>query len=137
MFGQKEKDSQPVFTLKPEKSQVKTLLGEGCKFDGNLYSPEYTKIDGIVTGNLSGESGLVIGTKGNIKGDVSSVEVIVEGNVKGTIKAHRLEIRKGGILTGDGFVDLITIQEGAVFNGTCNIYENAQQDNEAFDAPSK
>jgi cytoskeletal protein CcmA (bactofilin family) len=137
MFGQKEKDSQPVFTLKPEKSQVKTLLGEGCKFDGNLYSPEYTKIDGIVTGNLSGESGLVIGTKGNIKGDVSSVEVIVEGNVKGTIKAHRLEIRKGGILTGDVFVDLITIQEGAVFNGTCNINENAQQDNEAFDVPSK
>ena len=137
MFGQKEKDSQPVFTLKPEQSQVKTLLGEGCKFDGNLYSPEYTKIDGIVTGNLSGESGLVIGTKGNIKGDVSSVEVIVEGNVKGTIKAHRLEIRKGGILTGDVFVDLITIQEGAVFNGTCNINENAQQDNEAFDVPSK
>ena len=137
MFGQKEKDSQPAFTLKPEKSQVKTLLGEGCKFDGNLYSPEYTKIDGIVTGNLSGESGLVIGTKGIIKGDVSSVEVIVEGNVKGTIRAHRLEIKRGGILTGDVFVDLITIQEGAVFNGTCNINENVQQDNEAFDAPSK
>ncbi len=91
MFGQKAKDSQPSsYSMKTEKSsQIKTLLSEGCKFDGNLYSPEYTKIDGVVTGNLSGESGLVIGQKGIINGDISSVEVIIEGNVKGNIRAHK------------------------------------------------
>jgi len=137
MFGQKEKDIQPSFSLKSEKSPVKTLLGEGCKFEGNLYSPEYTKIDGVVTGRLSGESGLIIGSKGNIKGDISSVEVIIEGNVTGNVKAHKCEIRKGGNLTGDVFVDLISIHEGAVFNGTVKINESTpREDNEAFEVPA-
>jgi cytoskeletal protein CcmA (bactofilin family) len=138
MFGQKTKDSEPsTFTMKPEKSsQIKTLLSEGCKFDGNLYSPEYTKIDGVVTGNLSGESGLVIGQKGIINGDISSVEVVIEGNVKGNIRAHKCEIKKGGILVGDVFVDYIVIDYGAVFNGTCKINENIQQENSAFEVPN-
>lgn len=139
MFGQKSKEPEPTFNMKPEKSvssnKIKTLLSEGCKFEGNFYSPEYTKIDGIVTGNLSGESGLVIGQKGIINGDISSVEVIIEGNVKGNIHAHKLEIKKGGLLNGDVFVDYIVIDYGAIFNGTCKINENIQQENKAFEVP--
>jgi len=138
MFGQRNKEpyNPPVFNSKPEKNQVKTLLGDGCKFEGNLYSPEYTKIEGIVTGNLSGESGLVIGSKGVIGGDISSVEVIIEGSVRGNIRAHKLEIKKGGKLYGDVFVDFIVIEYGALFNGTCKINESSQQDNEAFETPA-
>jgi len=138
MFGQKNKDlfNSPAFNLKPDKNLIKTMLSEGCKFEGNFYSPEYTKIDGVITGNLNGESGLVIGSKGIITGDVSSVEVIIEGKVTGNIKAHKLEIRKGGILTGDVFVDFIVIEYGALFNGTCKINETTQEDNEVFETPS-
>jgi cytoskeletal protein CcmA (bactofilin family) len=132
MFGQKTKDSipPPASVTKPEKSQVRTLLSAGCRFEGTLYSPEYTKIDGFVNGNLSGESGLIIGEKGIINGNISSVEVTICGNVTGDIKTHKLEIKKGGRLTGDAYVDYIIVEYGGYFHGSCKMNEKNEKEEE-------
>ncbi|MBM4158635.1 MAG: polymer-forming cytoskeletal protein [Ignavibacteria bacterium] len=129
MFGQKNKESlkdtlkdtfvNPV--SKSEQNKIKTVISEGCKFEGNLYFPDYTRIDGRVVGNLSGENGVVIGDKGLINGDVSSVEVIIYGEVKGNVKAHKLEIKKGGRLNGDVDIELLLMDQGAIFNGNCRM----------------
>ena len=93
MFGQKNKEdtsySAPIIP-KSDSGQIKTLISEGCKFEGNLFSPSNVRIDGIVTGNLTGENVLIIGEKGIIKGDIISVEATIYGHVTGNIKAHKL-----------------------------------------------
>ncbi len=141
MFGKKETENKTVennsSAYRSAPSQIRTLISEGCKFEGNLFSPAYTRIDGIVRGNLTGESGLIIGDKGSIEGDITSIEVSIYGYVKGNVKAHKLEVKKGGKIYGDIVVDHLAMEHGAVFIGHCKMNEAAAVNSteEAFDLP--
>ena len=106
--------------------KVLTLISEGCKFDGNLSSPSTTKIDGHVVGNLRGESGIIIGEKGIVEGNVNAVEVIVYGNVRGNIKAHKLELKKTGSLNGDITVEELVTESGSRFNGSSKMGDDTK-----------
>lgn len=139
MFGKKdtEKENNDVqnFTNRQSQNQIRTLISEGCKFEGNLFSPAYTKIDGLVKGNLTGESGLIIGEKGKIEGDVTSIEVVIYGEVKGNVKSHKLEIKKGGKLNGDANIEHMIMEYGSRFSGKCNMRDSESASSEAFDLP--
>jgi len=144
MFGKKESDRiQPIESNNSNyrsstPNQIRTLISEGCKFEGNLFSPAYTRIDGIVRGNLTGESGLIIGDKGLIEGDITSIEVTVYGNVRGNVKAHKLEVKKNGKIYGDIVVDHLAMETGAVFIGHCKMNEAGNTDtSEAFELPDE
>jgi cytoskeletal protein CcmA (bactofilin family) len=142
MFGQKSKDTASSNFSSPsrstESSQIKTLISEGCRFEGNLFSPSNTRIDGYVTGNLSGENGLIIGEKGNIVGDVSAIEAVIYGTVRGNIKAHKLEIKGTGKILGDVVVDHIVMEYGSHFNGNLKMNEPKEDlSKAAFDLPEE
>ena len=129
MFGQKDKETFAISSSsKSGNAQIKTLISEGCKFEGDLFSPDYTRIDGNVIGHLRGEGGLVIGEKGVIDGDVSSVEIVVYGNVNGNIKAHKLEIKRGGSVAGDVSIDDLIMEQGSRFNGQSKMNEAPEQE---------
>ncbi|MGH2574427.1 MAG: bactofilin family protein [Ignavibacteria bacterium] len=119
MFGNKPKEtytSAPV-SSSSSKQEITTLLSEGCRFEGNMFAPSNTRIDGDVKGNINGQSVLVIGEKGKIEGDVIAVDVLIYGQVTGTVKSHKLELRKGCRLTGDAYVEVLTVEPGVIFNG--------------------
>jgi cytoskeletal protein CcmA (bactofilin family) len=140
MFGQKNKEtsSSTGLTTKSEQSQIKTLISEGCRFEGNLFSPSNTRIDGYVTGNLTGENGLVIGEKGSIVGDISAIEAVIYGMVRGNIKAHKLEIKGTGKILGDVVVDHIVMEYGSHFNGNLKMNEPREEiKKDAFDLPEE
>lgn len=142
MFGQKSKDSSSSVSMpssrSAESAQIKTLISEGCRFEGNLFSPSNTRIDGYVTGNLSGENGLIIGEKGNIVGDVSAIEAVIYGTVRGNIKAHKLEIKGTGKILGDVVVDHIVMEYGSHFNGNLKMNEPKEDlSKAAFDLPEE
>lgn len=141
MFGKKEQE-RPMETSSPTRTagssaQIRTLISEGCKFDGNLFSPGSTRIDGTVKGNLAGESGLIIGDKGTIEGDIHSIEVTIYGLVKGNVKADKLEVKKGGKIYGDISINQLAMEPGAVFIGHCKMNEPTSAKNEAFDLPKE
>jgi predicted acyltransferase (DUF342 family) len=101
MFGNKSKEPSyteevktPVRTSAPQQEKVLTLISDGCKFEGNLSSPSTTKIDGHIVGNLRGESGIIIGEKGIVEGNINAVDITISGTVKGNIKAHRLSLEE-------------------------------------------
>jgi len=142
MFGQKSKDSSSSVSMPSSRSaesqQIKTLISEGCRFEGNLFSPSNTRIDGYVTGNLSGENGLIIGEKGSIVGDVSAIEAVIYGTVRGNIKAHKLEIKGTGKILGDVIVDHIIMEYGSRFNGNLKMNEPKEDlSKEAFELPEE
>jgi cytoskeletal protein CcmA (bactofilin family) len=139
MFGQKTKDNNiSSMPTKSEQSPIKTLISEGCRFEGNLYSPSNTRIDGYVTGNLTGENGLVIGEKGSIVGDISAIEAVIYGMVRGNIKAHKLEIKGTGKILGDCVVDHIVMEYGSHFNGNLKMNEPREDiKKEAFELPEE
>jgi len=145
MFGskqQKTSESTTFISSKSEDSQIKTLISEGCRFDGNLFSPTNTKIEGLVNGNLNGERGLIIGKNGSVNGDVSGIEVVVYGTIKGNIRAHSIEIKSTGIVQGDIETDSLIIEQGGKLNGGVKMKEThtdvVQPPNtEAFNLPEE
>lgn len=115
MFGRKKE---------PEVSsqKVRTILGPGCVFEGNLTIPEgLTRIDGEVIGNIKGSGGLIIGEMGSVKGDLSVENVVVYGKINGNIRARSLEIRASGRVDGDVQVQELMVEKGAIYNGKCSM----------------
>ncbi|MCX7878552.1 MAG: polymer-forming cytoskeletal protein [Ignavibacteria bacterium] len=123
MFGNKEKSKDvdnPVMSHKSATSKdIKTLIGEGCKIEGNFFIPTATRIDGTIKGDLTGDSGIVIGNSGKVEGNICSPEIIVYGNVTGNIETNRIELKRGAIVTGDIKTNDLITEAGAVFNGKC------------------
>ena len=126
MFGQKTKETFPTTSSSKVDNQIKTLISQGCKFEGDLFSPDSTRIDGNVIGHLRGDSGLIIGEKGVIDGDISSVEVVVYGTVNGNIKAHKIELKNGSNVAGDITIDELIMEVGSKFNGQCKMQDSTE-----------
>jgi cytoskeletal protein CcmA (bactofilin family) len=102
--------------------EVRTILGPGCLFEGNLTIPEgLTRIDGEVIGNIKGNGSLIIGERGSVKGDLSVENVVVYGKVHGNIRARSLEIRASGRVDGDVQVQELMVEKGAMYNGKCSM----------------
>ena len=102
--------------------EVRTILGPGCLFEGNLTLPEgLTRIDGEVIGNIQGNGGLIIGEKGSVRGDIDVENVVVYGKVHGNIRARSLEIRASGRVDGDVQVQELIVERGAIYNGKCSM----------------
>ena len=102
--------------------EVRTILGPGCLFEGNLTIPEgLTRIDGEVIGNIKGNGSLIIGERGSVKGDLSVEDVVVYGKVNGNIRARSLEIRASGRVDGDVQVQELMVEKGAIYNGKCSM----------------
>lgn len=126
MFGSKEKprevdSSVPASNKSANSKDIKTLIGEGCKVEGNFFIPTATRIDGIIKGDLTGDSGIVIGHVGKIEGSVCSSEVIVYGTVEGNIETNKLELKKGSRVNGDITVNNLITEQGCSFNGKCTM----------------
>jgi cytoskeletal protein CcmA (bactofilin family) len=101
------------------KSDVITLIGQGCLFEGNITSPASTRLDGTVKGNIDSKGTLIVGEGGVISGEVKAVEISVHGRVEGNIESEKLIIKNGGIVSGDIHSKSFIIEDGGIYNGKC------------------
>jgi cytoskeletal protein CcmA (bactofilin family) len=113
MFDKKENGHTPG------NDQIRTLISEGCKFEGNLFSPSSTRIDGSIEGDLTGEQSIIVGEKGAIKGNIKAPEVVVYGSVSGDIATDNLTIKQNGSVNGNLDLTYFTMERGGRFNGNC------------------
>lgn len=129
MFGKEKlrEDEAPVVS-KSSSKDIKTLIGEGCKVEGNFYINTYTRIDGTIKGDLTGDSGIVIGIKGKIEGNVVATEVVNYGEIKGNVEAQRLELKRGSALNGDISVNQLLTELGSSLNGRCSMVETERSE---------
>jgi cytoskeletal protein CcmA (bactofilin family) len=96
---------------------VETVIGASAIFKGDIQTEKVIRIDGKFTGNIKA-SGVMIGEEGYVIGDIDTIVFMVAGHVKGNIKAtDSIEILPKARVEGDITTDLLTIVEGATFEG--------------------
>jgi cytoskeletal protein CcmA (bactofilin family) len=113
----------------PVPTELRTLLGEGTMLTGEVKFTEVMKVDCRVSGKISSDDGsLIVSENGEVQADIDAGFVEVVGLVEGRINAkYKIDIRPGGRVYGDIFTPVLSIEQGAVFDGKCHMMDENQK----------
>lgn len=107
---------------------IETLVSRECEIKGNVRCKGAVRVDGRAEGNITSSSGVIIGNNAVIKGDIEARHIVIGGRVTGDVIAHnKLEILSSGKLYGDIRTPKLSISEGVVFEGTCEMEKAIQE----------
>lgn len=102
-----------------KEKEMNGFLDQGSVFKGDLVFEDLLRIDGKFEGTIRSNSELIIGESAEVKGEVMVDSVTVNGRVDGKITAKsRIEINSRARVTGELHSPILSIQDGAVFDGT-------------------
>ncbi len=104
---------------KVERTDIKSILSEGLKIEGNISFQGKIRIDGEVKGDIEGDY-IILGKSAKVTGNLKTKTVIVQGNVKGNISSDRVEIKSGAEVVGDINTNSLSIDSGANIQGMVN-----------------
>jgi cytoskeletal protein CcmA (bactofilin family) len=121
MFNAKNKtefSSDPT----PTQGTSASIIASGTTVEGDITSSGDIRIDGILNGNITCNAKVIIGSQGQVKGDISGQQADIMGKVNGTIRVKELLMLKGGSnVAGNLFASKLSIEPSANFNGQCHM----------------
>ena len=95
---------------------------EGTSLKGEIKSDSNIRLDGFLDGTLDTTGKLVVGTTGRVEGEIRCSNADIEGEIVGDITVDGLLLIKSTAkITGKIVAGKIGIENGAEFNGTCNM----------------
>ena len=117
MFQSNNKNNIMSSILGPELE-----INGDVKVDGNLL--RYGKVYGSIQ-----SKGSVRTAKGSIvQGDIIAREASISGEVSGNLNIEsKVNLGKSSVLKGDLKASILTIEEGASFEGVCNMHQKGQK----------
>lgn len=106
-------------------AQLSTLVAEGVEITGNLLFTSGMRIDGHVTGDVTGRpsegkspSLLVLSENGHIEGSIRCGDAVINGVVIGDLDVeHRLELQSDARVTGTIRYRQLQMDVGATVEG--------------------
>ena len=105
-----------------ETSNNINLISAGTKVNGDIESASGIRIDGHLKGKMVIKGKVVIGSPGQIVGDVSCQLIEISGKVIGNIQASELvSLKSSAIIQGEIIAKKLAIEPGAVFTGSCKM----------------
>lgn len=103
---------------------VDTLVGSNTVFTGNIEAEGTVRVDGKVKGDIKVTGDVFIGDQATITGAIEAANVHLSGTVEGNITVKGiLKILSTAKLYGDIKVNSFVADEGAFFQGKCNMME--------------
>ena len=97
---------------------------------GELWTEGDVQIDGHLCGNFKCAQ-LTVGKDADITGAIVAKEVVVRGKITGTIRATRILLEHTACVESDIVYKLLSIDEGARFEGVARCRPNPLQDKPA------
>jgi cytoskeletal protein CcmA (bactofilin family) len=144
MFSNKGKEKETVAAIPAapatqgkrlvRSSAAPSIISADLVVTGTLVSSGDIQIDGRVEGDVR-SSGLVIGEKAFIHGDVMAEEITIRGRVEGGIRAHKVLLANTCHVEGNILHEAFAVETGAFFEGNCRHSENPLSDGEARRPP--
>ena len=118
-----------MFQSKKIYNTISSILGPELKIDGDIKVEGDLLIYGEVNGSISSK-GSINSAKGSlVKGNISSKNATIHGVVEGNLDIEQKAILgKGSHLEGNLQAAIITIEEGAKFDGMCHMIQENKTD---------
>ena len=108
-----------------KRGEMTAFLGKDTDFKGKLTFHGTVRIDGHFKGEISSTNGtLIIGEGGVVDANVHISYVVISGEIRGDVIADkRIDILERGKVFGNIQAPTIVIDEGAIFEGNCRMYQ--------------
>lgn len=101
---------------KPTARSAASIICGDMEIHGSITSEGALQIDGLVDGDVSAAD-ITIGAGGTVIGEVKAEAVKVKGEVRGSIRARKVELETGAKVHGDILHSSLSIQPNAMFEG--------------------
>ena len=100
------------------------FIDKGSHMRGELTFEDSFRIDGGFEGKIRSGSELVIGDAAEVTADIDVARLSINGSLKGSVRAgERVELLAKARVFGDIVTPNLRIEEGAVFQGSCQMGE--------------
>ena len=110
--------------MKPrgEGSTLNGFIDKGSYVRGELSFEEAFRIDGRFEGKIRSGSELTLGDDADVNAEIEVGRLCVNGTLKGSVRAtERVELLAGARVVGDISTPVLRIEEGAHFEGSCEM----------------
>jgi cytoskeletal protein CcmA (bactofilin family) len=113
--------------LKAEGGTLNGFLDKGSHLKGDLVFEDTFRIDGKFEGKIRTGSELILGDSAEVSGEIEVGRLSVNGVLKGTVRAReRVELHARARVEADLITPVLKIEEGARFEGSCKMGEEAK-----------
>ncbi|MBW1709140.1 MAG: polymer-forming cytoskeletal protein [Deltaproteobacteria bacterium] len=103
---------------------ISAFIGLGTEFQGQLNFDGVVRLDGRFSGEIYSTGTLIIGETAHVSAEINVDTVIISGEVHGNVRAkNRVEFHAPAKLYGNIFSPVLTIDEGVIFEGNCEMAE--------------
>lgn len=110
-------------------SDGRAYLDRGSKISGKISFEGPARIDGEVDGEINGKDSVTIGESAVVTAHIRAASVSVAGKVSGDITAtQRIEIRPSAKVSGNITAPILSVLEGALFEGHCSMQPEGVRD---------
>jgi cytoskeletal protein CcmA (bactofilin family) len=108
-------------------SKLEAFLGKNTRIVGRLSFTGAVELDGFIEGEVETNERLIVGESANINAKVNGTEISIKGTVSGDITASkRLALHKTARVFGNITCSNISVEEGAIFEGSCTMPSASQ-----------
>lgn len=104
------------------------FLDPSVRVEGSIEVPGTLRFDGRLKGRIVSGRVLVLGETADVEGEIEGGQVIVFGRFRGTLRAARIEIHSGAVVSGDLFTPCLALEPGGRFDGQCFLIPPGAQD---------
>jgi cytoskeletal protein CcmA (bactofilin family) len=133
MFSSKSKEETPAAPAAAQqvkrgaRSAAPSIISADLVVTGSLTSTGDIQIDGRVEGDVR-STGLVIGDKAFIQGDVVGDDITIRGRIQGSIRARKVLLCSTCHVEGNILHEAFAVEAGAFFEGNCRHSDNPLSD---------
>ncbi len=120
-----------MFKLKSKKESdpIGVLIGKNTVFKGEMISEGLVRIEGKAIGVVNSTSDVIIGHEAKTILDVKANNIVIAGYIKGTLDIdQKVEIASTGTVIGVIKASELSVEDGAVFSGSCEMEVKDQED---------
>ena len=101
-----------------------TQIGRSVQVDGDITGKTDLRIAGKVYGNISIDGELILEKYAIVEGDVKCGAAILAGSIKGDVDCKtKLILQDNSKIVGNVKAEQLIINEGAIFQGNCDMNE--------------
>lgn len=109
--------------IKRKEPSINTIIGERTVITGNLHLEGDIIIYGKIHGDIITDGTITIFSGSEIKGKMNGANLNIGGHVEGNINAvGKVALGDRAFLRGDIKAGQIVIEDGAVFEGRCEMH---------------